>query len=225
MGPSEGSGQPARTRGYKKKERTRKELLEAALEVIAQKGEAFTVSDVAARARVSSGTFYNYFADREALLRTLAPHLVRALAAESAQVAPGEDAALRVATITARALISAAADPTRARALLRLDVPRALVREGASVYLREDLAEGLRQGRFEVGPDDAMVDFVTGALVMGIRRVSDGQAAPGYTESLVARLLRSLGVAADEVVSLAERAVNRARELGPQPSTLPRFPG
>jgi AcrR family transcriptional regulator len=215
----------ARTRGYKKREKTRSQLLEAAVEVVAEKGEAFTVSDVVARAGVSNGTFYNYFVDRDALLDAVAPHLVQAFAADSAAVAPRGDAALRVATITARALISAAADPTRLRALLRLEVPRALAREGASAYLREDLADGLSQGRFEVGPDDAAVDLVAGALLMGIRRIVEGQAARGYVQGLLGRLLRSLGVPANEVGPLAERAVAAAHELDPHRAAVARFPG
>jgi AcrR family transcriptional regulator len=210
-----GSRSRARTRGYKKREKTRSQLLDAAVQVVAEKGEAFTVSDVVARAGVSNGTFYNYFVDREALLDALAPRLAQALAAESAAVAPQGDAALRVATITARMLVSAATDPTRARALLRLELPRALARQGASTYLREDLADGLAERRFEVGPDDAVVDLVAGALLMGVRRIVDGDAGPGYAESLLARLLRSLGVPAREVAPLARRALAAAQALGP----------
>jgi AcrR family transcriptional regulator len=223
MGHADSRGR--RTRGFKKREKTRSQLLEAAVQVVAEKGEAFTVSDVVARAGVSNGTFYNYFLDRDALLDAVAPHLIQTFAADSAAVAPRDDAALRVATVTARALIGAATDPTRARALLRLDVPRALAREGASTYLREDLADGLRQGRFEVGPDDAAVDLVAGALSMGMRRIVEGQAARGYVQGLLGRLLRSLGVPADEVGPLAARAVSAAHELDPHRASAARLPG
>jgi AcrR family transcriptional regulator len=216
--------QPGRTRGFKKRERTRGQLLEAALQVVAEKGEAFSVSDVVARAGVSNGTFYNYFADRDALLDAVATRLAEAFAAESAAVAPRGDAALRFATITARVLLHAAADPTHARALLRLEVPLALTK-GASAYLREDLADGLTEGRFEVGPEDAVVDLVAGALLMGMRRIVDGEAAPGYVEALLARLLRSLGVGAVEVAPLAERALAAARALDPERAAVPQLTG
>ena len=48
-----------RTRGHKKRERTRNQLIAAALRVFAQKGGALTVSDVVAEAEDSNGTFYN----------------------------------------------------------------------------------------------------------------------------------------------------------------------
>ena len=59
------------SRGHKKRERTRTQLLNAGIHVMAEKGEAFTVSDVVAQANVSSGTFYNYFADRDELITAL----------------------------------------------------------------------------------------------------------------------------------------------------------
>ncbi|WP_144720838.1 TetR/AcrR family transcriptional regulator [Agrococcus jejuensis] len=47
-------------------------LLDAAAAIIGERGiERLTTTDVAARARVSVGTVYRYFEDREALIRTL----------------------------------------------------------------------------------------------------------------------------------------------------------
>jgi len=215
---------PDRSRGYRKRERTRAQLLEAAAEVLAEKGEAFTVSDVTARAGVANGTFYNHFDDREALVAEVAPRLVQAFAAESAGRAPCGDAALRVATITGRVLATAAADPTRARALLRLELPRALAREGASRLLRQDLADGVAQGRFLVGPGDATVDLVAGVLLMGIQRILEGGAGPGYLEALLAGLLRALGVPGDEVEAIAAEALAAGRALGPMAAVGQRGP-
>ena len=62
---------PARTRGYKKKERTRRQLVEAGVRALAAKGEGLTVSDVVAEAEVSNGTFYNYFPTSEDLLQAV----------------------------------------------------------------------------------------------------------------------------------------------------------
>ncbi|MEY4081090.1 MAG: hypothetical protein RL430_1520, partial [Actinomycetota bacterium] len=56
------------TRGHKKRSRTRQTLLDAALRVLAESGEGFSLTEVAARAGVSHGTFYNYFRDREELM-------------------------------------------------------------------------------------------------------------------------------------------------------------
>ena len=52
-----------RTRGYKKRERTRRSLLDAGVETFAKLGGGLTVRDVVECAGVSNGTFYNYFDD------------------------------------------------------------------------------------------------------------------------------------------------------------------
>jgi hypothetical protein len=55
---------------------------------------------------------------------------------------------------------------------------------------------------------------------MGMQRLVEGEAPPGYVETLLARLLRALGVPAVEVRPLAARALEAARALG-TPRTPP----
>ncbi len=192
------------TRGYRKKERTRRQLVAAGQRVLAEKGHGLTVSDVVAEADVSNGTFYNYFADREDLIEAVAEHTALALAADAAE-RPIEDAARRFAFATMRMLLHARDDETWARVLLRL-----VGRPGAGVdlsrYLREDLAEGHAQGRFDDEPDDATLDQVAGLVIMTIRRMVEGQARPDAPQQAVARGLRTLGVDAAEAAALADEA-------------------
>lgn len=113
------------SRGHKKREKTRNQLIAAGLRVVAERGEALTVSDVVAEADVSNGTFYNYFADRDGFFDALAAQLVESLAAEAAIEVQSEDVALRFATVSARVLARAAGDPTwgKGRAPFRADTP------------------------------------------------------------------------------------------------------
>ena len=207
----------SRTRGYRKKERTRNQLLEAGLRVLAQKGEALTVSDVVAAAEVSNGTFYNYFVDRDELIEALAEHSALSLAAEAARERI-EDPARRFAAATTRVLVRASVDETWARVLLRL-----VNRPGSGVdlsrYLREDLAEGFAQGRFDTGADEATMDQVTGLIAMTIRRIIEGNAAPDTAQRAVQRGLRALGLTDAESAELAAEAIasqiDGARGAGP----------
>jgi AcrR family transcriptional regulator len=205
----------ARTRGYRKKERTRRHLVAAGLRVLAGKGHGLTVSDVVAEAQVSNGTFYNYFTDREELLEALAEHSVLSLAAAAAKEAI-DDPARRFAVATTRVLRRASEDDTWARVMLRL-----VSRPGPGVdfarYLREDIEEGFAQGRFDVGPDDATLDQVTGLVVMTIRRIVEGDAAPDTPERAVRRGLRALGVDETEAAQLAAEA---ARLPGGEPGLV-----
>ncbi len=192
------------SRGYRKREKTRRGLVEAGLRVLAEKGEALSVSDVTAEAGVANGTFYNYFPDRESLLDALAADVVLALA-EDAASEPTEDPALRFAVASTRVLRHVVADPTWGRVLMRLAY-RPNVHDNIDRYMREDLAAGFEQGRFDTGPDDATIDQVFGLLMMTIRRIVDGAAAPDTIERAIERGLRALGVDAAEARALAEAA-------------------
>jgi len=194
-----------RTRGYRKKERTRRQLVAAGLRVLADKGQGLTVSDVVAEAEVSNGTFYNYFADRDALLAALAEHSTLSLAAAAA-AEPIDDPARRFALATASVLCRARDDETWARVLLRL-VSRPASGVDLARYLREDLDEGFARGRFEVGADDAALDQVAGLIVMTLRRLVEPGAAPDAPKRAVERGLRALGLAEAEAAQLATEAV------------------
>ena len=207
--------QATRTRGHRKKERTRRQLIAAGLRVLARKGQGLTVSDVVAEAEVSNGTFYNYFDDREALVEAVAEHSALALAAAAARE-PVDDPARRFALATTHVLRHAREDDTWARVMLRL-----VGRPGSGLdlarYLREDLAEGAAQGRFEVGPDDATLDQVAGLIVMTIRRIVQGGAAPDAAQQAVRRGLRALGLDEDESARLAAEAAEAPSPL-PDPA-------
>jgi AcrR family transcriptional regulator len=74
-------------------ERTRLRLMESAIEVLAERGyHAARVDDIATRAEVSHGTFYLYFANKDALVLALAERCadeLGGLVAHLGTVAPG----------------------------------------------------------------------------------------------------------------------------------------
>ncbi len=204
---SPSAGEP-RTRGYKKKERTRRQLVAAAIDVIAERGESFTVNDVTNRAGLSNGTFYNYFDDRNELIDAVVPEVIRAFAVASATTVAEDDPAIRFATITALALRRAAASPDEIRVMLRLEaVQQTIVDAPALDPLRADLRDGVTTGRFAVGPDGPIIDVIVGGLLVAARRIVDDGADDAYAAGVVAHLLRSLGVDDAEARELAAEAV------------------
>src|SRR5258706_6331166 len=68
----------SRPTGYfRKREKTRAKLLDAAKRVMAGKGvEGTTIAEIAIAADVAPGTFYNYFTTREEILDAVATSLV-----------------------------------------------------------------------------------------------------------------------------------------------------
>jgi len=200
------------SRGHKKRERTRNQLLAAGVAVLAEKGEALTVSDVVVRAEVSNGTFYNYFADREELIDSLAEHSLLTLTTQAAIQTADQDPARRFAFATLLVLSRAAEDPTWARAVLRLVDHRRSFSRQMDRYLRTDLASGFDAGRFEVGPDEVTLDVVTGLIMMTLRRIVRGDADASHLTQVLERALAILGIVQDEARSLATEAIaNRNR--------------
>ena len=210
-GPPSAADRAVLTRGHKQRERTRRRLVAAAVEVIGERGEAFSIGDVTQRAGVSNGTFYNYFDDRAALVDGMVPEVLADFAATSAASVSDDDPAVRFATITALVLRRAVTDPGRMRALVRLDAVYDAIVDGRALgHLRDDLAAGAASGRFDVDPDDAIVDVVVGTQLLAVRRIVDQRAAPGFESRVVARLLGALGLGGAEADAIARDAVNAA---------------
>ncbi|MEV6135631.1 helix-turn-helix domain-containing protein [Nocardia sp. NPDC051990] len=92
----------------RKRERTRRALLEAAVELFENRGyEETTVADIAAVAEVGTRTFFNYFASKEELLFQEQDERVRAAVAAIATRRPGE----RPVEVLLRALRAAGDSP------------------------------------------------------------------------------------------------------------------
>ena len=195
------------SRGHKKRERTRQQLIAAGLVVLALKGEALTISDVVAKAEVSNGTFYNYFSDRDELIDALAEHSLLALAAESAIQTTDQDPARRFAFASLRVLSRAAEDPTWGHAILRLLDRHPSYSADIGSYLREDLAAGFDEGRFEFGPDEITLDVLLGLIFMSIRRIVSVDVRPEHAERVLERALAILGIEKNEARILATEAV------------------
>jgi AcrR family transcriptional regulator len=206
--PDRQSVEATPSRGHKKRERTRHALLDAALNVVAEEGEGFSLGSVTARAGVAHGTFYNYFDDRGALMDALVAHSVEKFARRAALEVEIDDEAVRFAVISARALRTAAESPNTVKVALRVDsVRRALAVDGPLSYLRRNLVDGHRAGRFSEAPDDGTLDVILGALLLAARRVINGESDHRHRVAVITRLLMSLGIESSEAHTIAERAV------------------
>ena len=196
------------SRGRKKRERTRELLLDAATEVLADRGEGFSVADLTLEAGVSHGTFYNYFADRGDLLSALVSHIVTRFAHHMADEVVDTDPAVRFARISARALDMALDEPQMIRVALQVDdVQRGLFADGPLGHLRQDILDGFSSGRFNSPPDEATLDVLLGSLLLAARRIADGENAASYRCSVLQRLLQALGVSPSDAERLAHSAV------------------
>jgi AcrR family transcriptional regulator len=211
--------------GGGKRERTQAQLIQAAVKVLAARGlQSATINEVATVAGMTTGTVYNHFPSKEALVErvavTLAEGMCRAIDESYAHVT---DAAERMAIGQRRYLWLAAVSP--GWALMALDVlaasPRVL--EELQKYPLADLRLGVKQKKFKVPSEAAAMDMINGVVTTAMRRVALGLAPPKHDVACTALLLRGLGVPADEAAEVAKRPLPEltfAREA-PHPGALP----
>jgi AcrR family transcriptional regulator len=186
-----------RTRvGAERRHRMRLRLVESALLVFAGKGlDDASIDDVIAEARVSRGTFYNYFRTETELAAAVGAELTTELVREiEARVGQLANPVERVARGLRLYLDAAARFPLLAgftsQAGLRALGPNQLLRE----YLPRHIADGVRSGRMKVPDASLAVDMIVGAALSAVHTLSTRTVQRHYAENAVMHVLVGLGV-------------------------------
>ncbi|MCJ1886452.1 TetR/AcrR family transcriptional regulator [Pseudomonas sp. LA21] len=183
------------TRGHKKRERTRRGLIDAALRLVARKevGE-IALLEVATEAEVSNGTIYNYFRTREEVLEAvgiaMADEFSDAISALSADVHSG---AQRLSIGVRMFIRRAAEDHQWASALLRIFHFDQAIRSRLAAHVLEDLQEGRREGALSYHDESVALDLVVSCTTGAMRSVVEGRAVAGHDMQVAEMILKALG--------------------------------
>jgi AcrR family transcriptional regulator len=191
----------------RRKARTRSGLLAAARELFATKGlEGTAIADIAERADIAIGSFYNYFSTKEALLKVLLEEeLGTQLRLLQERQAQAEDVAERI-SIAHRHLVRAAqTDPDWGWLFIRLDLPYRAAWSTLGEAAASDLEEGVALGRFDVADPALALAASGGALFAVIQTQLSGNAGPDADSAHAEGVLRSFGVAPAEAATIARR--------------------
>lgn len=196
--------------GYpRKRARTRRQLINAGMAVLADKGPAgTTVGEIARTAKMATGTFYNHFPSVPDLVDTVTGELATGVAIGREtldQIA--NDPALRVLLGTGQLLDLAEDDPVSARAFVRLlsSVPtfRGRVRDVAAGAVND----GMQTGRFATWSLDATTDALLGAVVQWMRSIlAEEDQADVTRKDRFAIVLSLLGVDRSEFAEIIEQS-------------------
>ncbi|SEO28073.1 transcriptional regulator, TetR family [Rhodospirillales bacterium URHD0017] len=190
-----------------KRERTRRQVIAAAIGVLTQRGSALaTMQEIAAAADVAPATLYNHFRTKDDLLQGVALHVAETLCRRIAEsYAHVRDAAERMAIGNRRYIWLAEQSP--GWALLVLDIGLAVppLAQRVTQDARADLRLGLKQKRFRVASEAAAMDLISGTVSQAMRSVALGLAPARHDVAVAATVLRGLGMAADEALALARR--------------------
>ncbi len=197
----------------RRRARTRAALLQAGESLFAaQSVEAVSIDDIVAAADVAKGSFYNHFADREALARAIAGQVRAEAEAQVDQINDGvADPARRMARAQMVFARFALQNPQRARAMMRLFAGATLPNAPLNRGVRADIEAGLASGAFRGLTVETGVLMAMGMAMVAVSRVleSRGQTSPAdLCRDLNFGLLRGLGVAEDLALALSNAAAD-----------------
>lgn len=180
-----------------KRERTRHQLIAAAVAAFSRHGVAgTTLQQIAVVAGVTKGTVYNHFRTKTEIVSAVALSIAQTIRERSAPArAVIETGAEQIAAGCRRYLGLAQTSP--AWAFLVLDVASVdpTFRKTIAGFVRTELRRGLRRKEFSVASEAAALDLIVGATMEGMRRIALGQAHRQHAAAVTASILRGLGVA------------------------------
>jgi AcrR family transcriptional regulator len=190
-----------------KRERTQRQLIQAAIQVFCARGVAgATIQEIATVAGMTNGTVYNYFSTKDevvaAVALLLADTLCRRISESYEHIREGAERTV----IGIRRYIGLA-EQSPLWALLLLDVAAAApdlllhIRD----YALTDLRMGVRQKQFRIVSEAAAMDLINGTVAQAMRSVAYGQTPAGHSEAVATMVLRGLGMPSDEAKAVAHR--------------------
>ncbi|KAF7964282.1 hypothetical protein AWV80_39350 [Cupriavidus sp. UYMU48A] len=171
--------------GAERRERMRGRLLNSALRLVASKGHAtMSVDDVIREAEVSRGTFYKYFSSPDAIVRELATEIANQIVRTVDPLVRGSnDPARLVARGIRLASRLALHYPAVAGFLAHVGWPG---EQGPNMleFVRTDIEEGFRQGRFTHMPMAIALNIVVGAVLGTIQRIQESDSEKTFQSKL-----------------------------------------
>jgi AcrR family transcriptional regulator len=173
---------------------------------------------------VSRGTFYKYFPSPDALVRELAFEMAKDLVyLADPVVRERDDPAERVACGIRLVARLALHHPAAAGFLVQLGWPDTQGDNALLDFVRRDLADGMKQGRFRQMPMPLALNMVSGGVMGAIHCMLKGGCESDFPELTAAAVLRALGVAGKTADALAAKRLESQPYLpeGLLAATLP----
>lgn len=191
----------------RKRERTRRQLIAAAIDVFSRHGVAnATLQQIADASSMTTGTIYNHFRTKADIVSAVALSIAQTVRDRRATFETGTE---QMVAGCRRYLDLAERSP--GWALLILDVASAdpTFRKTIQSFVLGELRLGMRRGEFSVSNEAAGLDLVIGATMEAMHRIASGQAKKGHGAAVTIGILRGLGVPAAQ----ARRAVAKPLRL------------
>ena len=209
---------PYSDRHARRREQTRRKLLDAARALFARQGvENTRINEITEEADVGFGSFYNHFDSKEAIVEAVLSETIAAQGAAIESVTAGLDDPAEVVAAAHRYFVNLArSDPDWGWLLIRLDTSQRISLQALAPFARRDVERGIHAGRFQVANTRVALYGTGGALLLVMRDVLDGEAPMNADRYHAEGVLRMLGLSAQDAAEVARRPMPRIRPLGPE---------
>ncbi len=188
-----------------KRERTRREILAAAIQVMSERGAAqAVVHEIAVRANVTTGTFYNHFRGKAEIVEAVAGWFSVSMMDQAdearAAMTTGTE---RMVDGCQRYLSIARESPKTALLVLELAMASPTMLKTIGEFVLADVRLGVRQKEFTIFGEQAAVDLVEGYVMLAMRVIARQRPPASYERSVVATILQGLGVSSQRAAALS----------------------
>ncbi len=216
MGSSQtGPGAPP-DRQARRRRQTRARLIRAAAALFARRGVDNTrINEITDEADVGFGSFYNHFRSKDDIVEAVVADTLAAHGASVAELTRGLDDPAEVVAVAHRHFVDLArTDPDWATLLIRLDVSLELALGALGPLADQDIAAGIKAGRFHVADRRVAVLDTGGALLAVMREVIGGRAPHDAGRLHAEGVLRLLGLNDEDAAEVARRPMPAAATAG-----------
>ena len=202
------SSLPPDGRVARRQRRNRDALIEAAREIMMEKGvDAATMLEIAARADVGAGTVYNYFKSKDELAISVLETLMHQLGLRIEAVTKTFEDHAQVYAYGIRAVLDTAIQDVRwAQMLHRSEVIADAMFRMMGPFAIRDLRLASQSGRFHVSHAELVWRLTTHALIGASLAITTGQVPASSADQIIAQLLCMTGIGPDAAVELAGRS-------------------
>lgn len=192
--------------GALRRERTRRKLLTAAMEVFAEKGvDAPVIEDFIAAAGVARGTFYNYFSTTQELLDAVTSELSDEILASIDEVVLRIDDPLRRMTSGCLLYMHFGVDvPGWGVFIMRTGMRSDAMGKLVDVYLPRDLELARKAGQVDYVTVRSARDLVLACVTGAIQAVHTQDVPRDHLRQMFALALRGIGVPQQQALELSQ---------------------